>query len=244
MPAGLQKSPLDITVSFLSPCRITGVSPNGILRLMQIIPAINARDFFAVREMLLKTAQFLPTGGWIHIDVADRSMTPNITWGNPDEFKRLKVSEFKKIHFEVHLMTRDGEARAETWRAAGAERIIVPVELLDAGQCAADIMPSLSPRVTVAALKPFFGIANQFQILAVPPGVPGQNFQEDALQKIAFVRAHAPSVILEVDGGITPDTGFRALAAGADILVSSSYIWKSDDPGKAYQQLCAVSVKH
>ncbi len=204
---------------------------------MQVVPAINAHSFHEARDLIDRAARFLSAGGWMHIDVADGSITPHMLWGNSDEFKSLKISAIKKLHCEVHLMTRDWQTRAVAWRAAGAERIIVPVELLTVEKCAVDIMPSVGPHISADALQPFFGATRQFQILAVPPGSPGQNFQEDALQKIAFVRARAPRATLEVDGGITPAIARRVKDAGADSVVSSSYIWQSADPEKAYQEL-------
>lgn len=201
---------------------------------MQIIPAINARDFNEARAMLAQAAQFLPEGGWIHIDVADGTMTPNSTWGNAEEFKKLAISG---LRVEVHLMVKDWETRAAAWRAAGAERIIVPVELVRVEQCAPDIMVSVGPHASLEALKPFFGIARQFQVLAVLPGLSGQSFREEAYAAIASVRAQAPDAILEVDGGVTPAITGRLREAGANSAVSASYIFKSRDPAQAYQEL-------
>ncbi len=209
---------------------------------MQVIPAINARSFDEARAMIMKAVQFLPAGAYVHIDVADGTMTPNITWGNAEEFKSLAVSG---LNIEVHLMVKDWQAQREAWCATGAGRIIVPVELLGAEQCAADlprlgkagIMPSISINTSHEAFQPFFGVARQFQILAVPPGFPGQLFGEEAFSLIAFVRERAPDAILEVDGGITPAIAHRLKAMGVDSVVSASYIFNNEDPAKAYKEL-------
>lgn len=201
---------------------------------MEIIPAINARSFDEAQRMIAQAAQFLPAGGYIHIDVADGTMTPNIIWSNADEFKSLVVSG---LNIEVHLMIKDWQARAEAWRSAGAGRIIVPIELLTVEQCAADIMPSIGIHISHDMIRPFLGVARQFQILAVPPGFPGQSFCEEALVLISFVRAHAPDAILEVDGGITPAIIRRLKETGVNSAVSASYIFNHPNPAQAYREL-------
>ena len=206
---------------------------------MNIVPAINARDFDEAQKMIRSAAGFLPEGGWIHIDVADGTMTPNITWGNAEEFKAL-AKEYKtlmELSIEVHIMARDWKPRAEEWRAAGAERIIVPASLLAPRECDMDIMPSLGPEDVTEEFELFSGIAGQFQILAVSPGSAGQKFNNHAFFAVSFVRERAPGAILEVDGGITPAITRKLKEEGVDYAVSHSYIFNSANPIDAYTEL-------
>ncbi len=78
------------------------------------------------------------------------------------------------------------------------------------------------------------------QFLAVTPGFSGQKFQENVLEKIRTLRARDPRVIIEVDGGITLDVARRVKEAGANVLVSSSYIWNSSNPKEAFRALQEV----
>lgn len=213
---------------------------------MQVIPAINVRDGAEAERLVHKAAQFLPAGGWIHIDVRDGVYSSQATGDSSARYGTWLMAHDLKA--EVHLMALDYESRLAPWLEIGAKRVIIPVELVrDAEYLAelqkkysADIMISLVVEMNEDALTPYFKIFNQFQILAVQPGLSGQSFDERALQKISFVRAASPHAIIEVDGGITPCVARRIKDAGADIVVSASYIWGSEDSGKAYQELGAV----
>ena len=74
-------------------------------------------------------------------------------------------------------------------------------------------------------------------ILAVEPGISGQEFQDNQLEKIRVLREKIPNAKIEVDGGINIRNAFDIKQAGADILVSSSYIWNSGNPKEAYELL-------
>jgi ribulose-phosphate 3-epimerase len=102
------------------------------------------------------------------------------------------------------------------------------------------VMLALNPETNVEVVKLYRDHALQFQILAVHPGLSGQKFQPRVLGKIAWLRAHLPNAIIEVDGGITPEIAKRCRAAGADILVSEHYIFDSQDPARAYAELAKI----
>ena len=76
-----------------------------------------------------------------------------------------------------------------------------------------------------------------FQVLAVDPGRAGQGFQPVVLEKIKLLRQKAPNAKIEVDGGINLKTAALVKGAGADIVVSASYILNSDNPAERYRQL-------
>jgi ribulose-phosphate 3-epimerase len=74
-------------------------------------------------------------------------------------------------------------------------------------------------------------------VLAVLPGAAGQKFLSEDLEKIMVLRQASPSAIIEVDGGMNPETARLVKTAGADTIVSASYIFGSGDPKKAYEEL-------
>lgn len=209
---------------------------------VQIIPGINPSDFDTVRERIRRAETIQPDGGWVHIDVADGIFTPHHTWNTPEELGDIHT----QLSIEVHLMVSDPEAVIDAWLRNGAHRIVVhleamtdPVYILE--KCKkynAECMLAIAPQTDVERLRAHTDFT-AFQILAVAPGPSGQQFQEQMLGKISFLRAHMPNATIEVDGGVNDETAPRIIAAGANILVSTSYIFEHPDPKEAYQNLVA-----
>lgn len=86
--------------------------------------------------------------------------------------------------------------------------------------------------------------SSQVLVLTVQPGFGGQKFMSDAVQKCRVLRAVYPSLLIEVDGGITPETAVTAVAAGANVLVAGSAIFGADDPGQVMRDMRqAAAVK-
>ena len=225
---------------------------------MQIIPAINCLDFECVKEKLKKTAEFLPAGGWIQLDIADGKFTSHKTWSNPEELSLL-ITQYSLLNLEVHLMVEKPEAVIEDWVKAGAKRIIVHLEALDTREFSriwpqisqmAEIGLAVNPDMSVEKVIPYISANQQkigvnqrikfIQILAVDPGASGQEFQPLVLNKVKFLKKNYPDVIIEVDGGINLETAKLCKEAGADILAAATYIFDSPDPKEAYKVLSSL----
>jgi len=209
---------------------------------MLVIPAINSPSFEDAKEKILKAAEF---SGWIHIDVVDGKFAPNVTWGNPEDFLKLKTKNLK-LNIEVHLMVVNPEQALGAWLKTGrVKRIIVHLEsmknaeeiILKCKAASAEVMLAVSPNTNAEKLLPYIGKFKEFQILAVSPGLAGQKFLPEILDKIKFLREHTPGVTIEVDGGINADTAKLVKEEGADIVVSASYIFGSLNPKRAYEEL-------
>ena len=213
---------------------------------MQVALSINARNEAEARNLALRAARIVSQDGIIHIDVCDGAYTQNASWGDASCWRAITP---KGIKTEVHLMARDWEARLVPWLHAGAFRIIVPVDVIGvdeatrarevAARYGAELMLSVSLADAILSAVSYVGFG-AFQILAVPTGRSGQQFNEGAIKKIKALRAAMPNAILEVDGGMTPLNAARAGEAGADIIVSSSYIWNAENPHEAYQSLLRI----
>lgn len=218
---------------------------------MQVIPAINCFDLKDVEENL-KIVRRL--GGflvkrpeWVHLDYADGRYTFNKTWGSPDDFLKLN-SKDRKFNWEVHLMVLEPEKLISGYLKAGVKRLIIQAEtinnfhfiLSEFEKYNAELMLSVSPDTSAEALKPYFDKVDEFQILTVHPGFAGQKLLSLNLDKIKFIRRHLPKAKIEIDGGINPETAKTAKAAGADIVVSASYILNSRNPKKAYRNLVKI----
>lgn len=209
---------------------------------MQVIPVINCPNFKCIKERAEKAAQF--GCSWIHIDVTDGKFTENVTWSSPEELAVLK-GMYPDINFEVHLMVENPEEAVKSWFMRGAKRVIVQLETLSnpdsildvADEYGGEVMLSIGPATPADLLLPHTNYFRYFQVLTVNPGLAGQKFKMESLEKVGFLRQIAPDAKIEVDGGITPETARLAKIAGADIIASASYIYGSEDPKQAYEEL-------
>ena len=100
---------------------------------------------------------------------------------------------------------------------------------------------AIRPETDWKKLEPFCEKADLVQTLAVPPGRAGQEFRLETLDKIRHLRKIHPKCIIEIDGGINPETGKKCVSAGANILVSANYIFNSEDISKTIENLKHVS---
>lgn len=210
---------------------------------MKVIPAINELDFTEIKKKIQMAEAF--GAEWVHIDVADGQFTKNFLWNDPRQLKN-EISNMK-ARVEVHLMIQNPDATMQEWLDAGAKRIVVHVEAaknVDAleekcKQSGAELVLAANPATPPEQLLQYPYLDN-FLILAVIPGTAGQKFQESHLEKISALRAKLANVKIEVDGGVSLRNALQIKNAGADILVAASAIWRSEDPGEAYQRLKAI----
>lgn len=213
---------------------------------MRIVPVINCVDFEAAKKTIILADRFLPEGEKnIHVDISDGRFTPVVTWNDPTLLRSFLDKYHLKFSFSVHIMTKSPESHLESWISSGAGKIVLPIEAVGdplrvAAFCrsrGATPVLSASPETAVDELVRQGRGYTHFQILSVSPGPSGQAFREGTLSKISYLRRALPSAIIEIDGGITPEVARAAKAAGADIAVSGSYIFSSDNPGERYEEL-------
>src|SRR3989344_5216045 len=208
---------------------------------MFVIPAINAKNFKEAKKQIEEAVKFTD---FIHLDVTDGKFSPAIIWGSPKDFLKLP-----KVHYEVHLMVNNPELVIEDWLKAGINRVIVHFEVLGADflqntkflkKYEKKIILAINPGTPAEKLLPYLTEIEQVLILAVKPGWAGQKFSVEVIHKIQFLRKAAPGVKIEVDGGINLETAKLCKEAGADIVVSASYILNSDNPKEAYAKLSGI----
>lgn len=216
---------------------------------MNVIPAINCLERDEVSRKLRQIKTFLPSGGWVHLDVSDAHFTFRRSWGDPKEWPEIvKRSPLQDFFLEVHLIVEEPEQVTEAWLQAGAKRLIVHLEAVENAafiltkceEAAASAMLALNPETSAERLHPYLGVWHAFQILAVNPGFSGQKFLPVVLPKIKFLRQEMPRATIEVDGGINLETAIAVKAAGADTVVSNSYIFDSPDPVLAFHELQGI----
>jgi ribulose-phosphate 3-epimerase len=166
-------------------------------------------------------------------DVMDGHFVPQITFG-PTLIEKCRSAT--SMEFEAQLMIYNAELTALDYFNAGCSRVIVHAETGPHVHRAIDVVRAaggqagiaLNPGTTVAAAEAVLSEVDQILIMTVDPGFAGRPFQETALDRVAAVRAFAPDHHVEVDGGV--DTGWaeKSAAAGANVLVAASAIFKGD----------------
>jgi ribulose-phosphate 3-epimerase len=215
---------------------------------IQIAPSILAADFAALGEAIRAAER----GGAdvIHVDVMDGHFVPNITIGVP-VVRSLKRAA--TVPLDVHLMISDPDRFVEAFAEAGAATLTVHAEVLPhlhrtlafvrSLGCRAGV--ALNPSTPVVALEEIAENVDQVLVMSVNPGFGGQTFIRRSIPKIRAVRAlldaAGNAAPIEVDGGIDTDTAPQVAAAGAEILVAGSAVFRTPDPAAAVRALRAAA---
>jgi ribulose-phosphate 3-epimerase len=204
--------------------------------MKMIAPSILSADGSRLREEI--AAVEAAGADWIHIDVMDGHFVPNLAIG-PGLVASIRKTT--KLPFDVHLMIENPERYIEAFAESGADWITVHVEAsVHLHRTVAMIRErgikagvSLNPATPLVLIEPILPDIDLLLVMTVNPGFGGQKFIGRSLSKIRqakeAIRAMAPGVLLEVDGGVTLKN-IRSIAdAGADILVAGFAIFGSDD---------------
>lgn len=206
--------------------------------MIEIIPAINEEEFEEVEKKIRLIESYAK---WVHLDVADATFTRNTLWHEPADLVGVKTP----LLIEAHLMISDIEERIENWLSVNVKRIIFNLEaskdpdfIIDkCRQAGVEVGLSIGPDTPWTQIVPYLKKIDLAQILSVYPGLAGQKFIEEGFDKIVNIRKKCPSCVIEVDGGMNPETAKKAAEAGANIIVAASYIWGSGDIEKAINEL-------
>lgn len=182
----------------------------------------------------------------LHLDVMDAHFVPNLTFG---PVVCAAVRRISDLPLDAHLMMTNPERYLEAFAGSGVDGLTIHVEaetpvadtLARIGELGMKRGISLNPGTPVAEIVPFLGQVDLVLVMTVQPGFGGQSFDDRGVAKIAeLARRRAAGegdYLINVDGGINAETGARCREAGADILVSGSWLLKAEDRAAATAQL-------
>lgn len=207
--------------------------------MTKVAPSILSADYLNLGRDILGLER--NGADYIHFDVMDGSFVPNISFGIPV----LKaVRTITKLPLDVHLMIREPLHLIERFMDSGADILTVHVEsdteknVFKTLQTIRDrgVHPAitLKPATPAETIFPFLPLCDQVLVMTVEPGFGGQKFMNAMVPKIRaiseYIRAENLTCDLEVDGGINPQTAAICRENGANVLVSGSTYFRSDDP--------------
>ena len=214
--------------------------------MLKIAPSVLAADFARLGE---EAESIRLTGAeLIHFDVMDGQFVPNLSLGFPVLQSLRRVSP---MPIDVHLMIERPIRYVEEFCASGADHVTLHIEAdtVEANLAALGKIRamgktagiSLKPATPVEAAEPFLKLCDLILVMTVEPGFGAQRFMEGMLPKITALRRRLdevnPGCDIEVDGGINAATAALARDAGANILVTGSYVFSSPDRAAAIAAL-------
>jgi len=188
---------------------------------------------------------------WLHCDVMDGVFVPNISFGFP---VLEAVASMCKKPLDVHYMIVKPERYIKQTAKLGAMMMNVHLEacdhlhrtvqeIHDAGMKAG---VTLNPSTPVSLLEDIIHDVDMVLLMSVNPGFGGQKFIENTLKKARqlrqLIKESGSHALIEVDGGVQGDTAPRLVAAGVDVLVSGSYVFKSPTPEATIRELRSFTV--
>lgn len=212
-----------------------------------VSPSLLAADFTDLKSEIQMINR--SEADWLHCDIMDGVFVPNISFGFP---VLEAVGKICHKPLDVHLMIVHPERYITATARIGAMMMNVHYEAVthlnrtihqihEEGMKAG---VTLNPSTPVAMLEDCIGDVDMVLLMSVNPGFGGQQFIDNTYAKIARLRKliseSGSKALIEVDGGVNGSTAPRLAEAGADVLVSGSYVFRADNPEERIAQLKAL----
>jgi ribulose-phosphate 3-epimerase len=190
---------------------------------------------------------------WLHLDIMDGHFVPNISFG-PEVVRSIRP--LTKMFFDVHLMCSRPQILIEPFAKAGADQIILHVEL---GEQVASLIwkikslgkkvgLAVNPPTGIAGVQPYLEQIDLLLVMTVNPGFGGQEFIHECLPKIqqadTWRREKKLNYRLEVDGGINNQTVAECARAGADTFVAGTALFRKPNMRAAVKKMRQIANAH
>lgn len=201
-----------------------------------IAPSILAADFANLAEEVRLVEE--AGAAVLHIDVMDGHFVPNISIGVPVVKSLRNVT---RLPLDVHLMISEPEKYIDAFRDAGADSMLVHIEVVPDPTAILNRIRSLgaapglvlNPDTPVESVLPYVGLCDIVLVMSVHPGFGGQEFKPEVLSKVRTLKKYMrPDAMISIDGGVNADTVEACSAAGVDLFVAGTSIFDADDYGE------------
>lgn len=197
-----------------------------------VTPSILSCDLAHLQDEVSSVEQ---DADWLQIDVMDGHFVPNLSFGAP-VIANLNTS----LPLDVHLMVQNPADRIAEFLALQVKHITFHAETVEKTDMRRALLQAirkggatagiaLNPATPLSAIDDVVGDVDLVLIMSVNPGFGGQAFLPDVLAKVKELRAKYPHLMIQMDGGITPETAALCREAGANNLVAGSAVFKAAD---------------
>ena len=187
---------------------------------------------------------------WFHIDIMDGLFVPNISFGMPVV---ATIQKHAQKPLDVHLMIIDPDRYIETFQKLGAEVLTVHYEACNHIHRSIQKIKShgmkagvaLNPHTPINHLRDIIQDVDLVCLMSVNPGFGGQSFIENTFIKTMelkqLIKENQSDCLIEIDGGVTNQNAAQLISSGADVLVTGSHVFKSDDPLEKIKTLKSIT---
>ncbi len=207
-----------------------------------VAPSVLSADFARLGEDL----KSIETADYVHFDVMDGHFVPNLTFG-PDVLRAIKATT--DVPVDAHLMISNPDEMTRLYVEAGADMVSFHLEATNHAHRIASYLResgvrpavAINPATPVCMLDSIIEDVDMVLVMTVNPGFGGQKFIPSSVAKVAKVRAlakeHGVSPMIEVDGGVSEQNAGQICAAGANVIVAGSAVFKKDDRAAAIRAI-------